>query len=416
MILGIQSRPGQLDTVIIYNNYIYAGGHLNPGGDPYINGFVLRWYGYVNSVYPLTYVINNTVVTSNGGENTILQEYAGMFYNNIICQLGTNGQNPANFGGTPLDAFASSWNLDQTYVDKCLNNLMWNEWTDDMTFGGNRFVGSGGNPIGSPSNWAEWTNSSWGGTGINANPLFVNNVRESNGYVIASNSPAINAGENLQVLIESKGLPWTDIEGNPRDSSPDIGAYEFASTPVELISFASTYQFGKVTLNWETATETNNLGFEIERKQDNSEWKKLGFVQGHGTTTEPNEYIYIDDISTVQATSLVYRLKQINFDGSFEYSDVVEVEVVPIQFELSQNYPNPFNPNTTISFSLPRATQLKINLYNMLGEQVATIAEGNYEVGNYKVTFNASSLPTGTYIYRLESNEFIQTKKMMLLK
>jgi hypothetical protein len=304
MILGIQSRPGQLDTVIIYNNYVYAGGHLNAGGNPYINGFVLRWYGYVNSVYPLTYVINNTVVTSNGGENTILQEYAGIFYNNIICQLGTNGQNPANFGGTPLEAFASSWNLAPTYVDSCRSNLMWREWTNSMSFGGNRWVGSGGSPTGTIDNgWSEWTNSSWGGTGINANPLFVNNVRERDGYVIASNSPARNAGEDLQVFIESKGLPWTDIEGNPRDSSPDIGAYNFNIIPVELTSFSATSQVDKILLKWITATEINNHGFEIQRKQENSEWENIGFVEGNGTTTEKKEYSYIDDISSVQSLS-----------------------------------------------------------------------------------------------------------------
>ncbi|MCU0405962.1 MAG: hypothetical protein MUE64_03155, partial [Ignavibacteriaceae bacterium] len=320
MILGIQSRPGELDTVILYNNYIYAGGHLNPGGDPYINGFVLRWYGYVNSVYPPTYVIHNTVVTSNGGENTILQEYGGMFYNNIICQLGTNGVSPSVYGGTPLDAFASSWGLDQTYVDSVRNNLMWNEWTNDMTFGGNRFVGSGGNPIGSPSNWAEWTNSSWGGTGINANPLFVNNVRERNGYVISSNSPAINQGLDLQSLdlqsfVENKGLPWADIEGHPRDSNPDIGAFEYEYLPVELTSFTAISQSGKTILNWLTATETNNLGFEIQRMRDNFDWENIGFVEGYGTTTEPKEYSYIDDLNTIQSTVLFYRLKQIDFDG-----------------------------------------------------------------------------------------------------
>ena len=225
------------------------------------------------------------------------------------------------------NAFASSWGLAQTYVDSCRSNLMWNEWTNNMTFGGNRFVGSGGNPMGTPSNWAEWTNSSWGGTGINANPLFVNNVRERDGYVIASNSPARNAGEDLQAFIESKGLPWTDIEGKPRDSSPDIGAYEYDNhIPVELTSFTATSQNGKMILNWATATETNNQGFEIERKQDNSGWEQIGFREGNGTTTEPKEYIYIDDISTVQSTSLAYRLKQIDFDGSFKYSDVVEVE------------------------------------------------------------------------------------------
>lgn len=326
MILGIQSRPGELDSVILYNNYIYAGGHLNAGGDPYINGFVLRWYGYVNSVYPLTYVINNTVVTANGGENTILQEYAGMFYNNIICQLGTNGQNPANFGGTPLDAFASSWNLDQTYVDSVRNNLMWNEWTDDMTFGGNRFIGSGGNPTGAPSNWAEWTNSSWGGTGINANPLFVNNVRERNGYVIASNSPAIDQGLNLQSFIESKGLPWTDIEGKPRDSSPDLGAYEYDGL----------------------------LGDENELQ--------------------------------------------------------------PLTHKLEQNYPNPFNPSTTISYTIPASSFVTLKVFDILGNEIRSMVNEEMSAGNYEVEFNAANLPSGIYFYRLQTTNFIETRKMVLMK
>ena len=416
MILGIQSRPGELDTVILYNNYIYAGGHLNAGGDPYINGFVLRWYGYVNSVYPLTYVINNTVVTANGGENTILQEYAGIFYNNIICQLGTNGQNPSVYGGTALDAFASSWGLDQTYVDSVRSNLMWNEWTDDMTFGGNRFVGSGGSPIGTPSNWAEWTNSNWGGTGINANPLFVNNVRERNGYVISSNSPAIDQGLNLQAFIESIGLPWTDIEGHPRDSSPDIGAYEYGYLPVELTSFSATTQIGKIILNWVTATETNNQGFEIHRKRENSEWEKIGFVDGHGTTTEPKEYSYIDDISKIQSTSFFYRLKQIDFDGSFEFSNVVEVELTPNSFELSQNYPNPFNPLTKIEYRIPDRLYVTLKVFNILGDEVFSLVNEEKPAGVYSISFDGTGLASGMYLYRLQAGTFIETKKMMLLK
>ena len=209
-----------------------------------------------------------------------------------------------------------------------------------------------------PSGWSGW--ETYGGIGTNEYPQFVNNVREKDGYVIDPNSPAIDAGEDLQEFIESKGLPWTDIEGNPRDSSPTIGAYEFVYLPVELTSFTATSQIGKIKLNWSTATETNNLGFEIERMQNNSEWQLIGFIEGHGTTTEPKVYSFIDDISSVQSTLLVYRLKQIDYNGSFEYSDVVEVEVIPTHFELSQNYPNPFNPSTTINFSLPTATRLKI--------------------------------------------------------
>jgi hypothetical protein len=103
-------------------------------------------------------------------------------------------------------------------------------------------------------------------------------------------------------------------------------------------------------------------------------------------------------------------------DGQFEYSDIVEVDVLPTKFELSQNYPNPFNPSTIIRFSLPKETQLKINIYNMLGELVETLAEGTYEAGYHKVSFNASSLSSGAYIYRVESSEFVQVKKMLLLK
>lgn len=326
MILGIQSRPGQLDTVIIYNNYIYAGGHLNAGGDPYINGFVLRWYGYVNSVYPLTYVINNTVVTANGGENTILQEYAGIFYNNIICQLGTNGQNPANYGGTPLETFASSWNLAPTYVDSCRSNLMWRQWTNNMSFGGNRWIGSGGSPTGTIDNgWAEWIGA-FGGSGINADPLFVNNVRQRYGYVIAANSPARNAGEDLRAFIEGKGLPWTDIEGNPRDNFPDIGAFEYNGI----------------------------LGAE-------NELQTLGY-------------------------------------------------------KLEQNYPNPFNPSTTISFIVPVSSFITLKVFDILGNEVRSLINEEMPIGNYKVEFNSTNLPSGVYFYRLQTENFIKTRKMILMK
>jgi len=135
-----------------------------------------------------------------------------------------------------------------------------------------------------------------------------------------------------------------------------------------------------------------------------------------GNSNSPKEYSYSDKDLFAGGSKFEYRLKQIDTDGQFEYSDVVEVEVVPTQFELSQNYPNPFNPSTTIRFSLPKETQLKINIYNMLGELVETLAEGIYKAGYHKVTFNASTLSSGAYIYRIESTDFVQTKKMILMK
>jgi hypothetical protein len=196
--------------------------------------------------------------------------------------------------------------------------------------------------------------------------------------------------------------------------------------PVELSSFVAKYLNDKIELNWVTKTEINNYGFNIERRVNESEWNSIGFVEGHGTSTSPNEYSFTDKDVYTKGNKFQYRLKQIDNDGSFEYSDIVEVEVVPTQFELSQNYPNPFNPNTTIRFSLPKETQLKINIYNMLGELVNTIADGTYEAGYHKVTFsteggsasggNSSPLPSGAYIYRIESPDYVQVKKMILIK
>jgi hypothetical protein len=194
--------------------------------------------------------------------------------------------------------------------------------------------------------------------------------------------------------------------------------------PVELSSFTSKYLRDKVQLNWVTKTEVNNYGFNIERKIKDGEWNNIGFVEGHGNSNSPKEYSYTDKDLFAGGSNFQYRLKQVDTDGKFEYSDVVEVEIMPTKFELSQNYPNPFNPSTTIRFSLPKATQLKINIYNMLGELVATLAEGTYEAGYHKVTLNASTLSSGAYIYRIESSDlstgsgqsFVQTRKMMLLK
>ena len=190
--------------------------------------------------------------------------------------------------------------------------------------------------------------------------------------------------------------------------------------PVELSSFTATISGGAVRLSWKTETEVNNFGFEIERhvgslQSSYSKFEKIGFVNGNGNSNSPKEYYFTDE-SPTGGKKLSYRLKQIDNDGSFEYSDVVEVEVVPYQYELNQNYPNPFNPSTTIRFSLPVQTHLKINIYNMLGELVKTLSEGIYEAGYYSVSFDAAELSSGTYIYRIESETFTQTKKMVLLR
>jgi len=185
--------------------------------------------------------------------------------------------------------------------------------------------------------------------------------------------------------------------------------------PVELTSFCGKLLNEKVELEWKTSTEINNYGFEIERKSGGNEWQNIGFVPGNGNCNSPKEYSFID-ANIDGGSKFQYRLKQIDHDGAFEYSNIIEVDAAPQSYGLSRNFPNPFNPATTIRFSVPKATELRINVYTMLGEKMLTAIEGKFEPGFYKAEINAGNLPSGIYIYRLESSDFVQSKKMVLIK
>ncbi|MBK6913953.1 MAG: T9SS type A sorting domain-containing protein [Ignavibacteriales bacterium] len=185
--------------------------------------------------------------------------------------------------------------------------------------------------------------------------------------------------------------------------------------PVELTSFSAKVINNSVSLDWSTATEVNNSGFDIERKSANSDWGKIGFVAGSGTTTEERSYSYRDN--SLQSGSYTYRLKQIDYNGQFEYSNEVEVVInQPMEYSLDQNYPNPFNPSTTIRFSLPEASIVKIKVFNALGEEVASLADKLYEPGSHEIIFNAVDLTSGIYFVRMEAGAFISTKKITLMK
>ncbi len=188
--------------------------------------------------------------------------------------------------------------------------------------------------------------------------------------------------------------------------------------PVELTEFTGRKTENGVELVWKTATELNNSGFEVERRSKNqgasAEWQVLGFVRGRGTTSEAQSYSFLDRTATGKVQ---YRLKQIDFDGRFEYSNIIEVDAgAPKQFALEQNYPNPFNPTTVISYQLPVASEVSLKVYDVLGKEVATLVSERQEAGTYHFNFNASSLSSGVYFYRLKAGNFVATKKMLLLK
>jgi hypothetical protein len=185
--------------------------------------------------------------------------------------------------------------------------------------------------------------------------------------------------------------------------------------PVEWIEFSARKTNEGVTLLWKTASELNNAGFEVQRKSNNK-WNALGFVRGAGTTTDAQSYTFIDRTASGK---IQYRLKQIDFDGQFEYSNIIEVDAgLPTQFSLEQNYPNPFNPTTLLVYQIPISSEVKLEVYDMLGRKVATLVNAFMEAGIHTYSFDASrfALTSGIYFYRIQAGGFVATKKMVLLK
>ncbi len=200
-------------------------------------------------------------------------------------------------------------------------------------------------------------------------------------------------------------------------TTPIIIDYTDLTVPVELSSFSAALKSGSVDLSWKTITETNNEGFDIERKELNGSYSKIGYVSGHGSTTSMHDYSFSD--KTIQSKNYVYRLKQIDFDGSYKYSSEISVSNSIIKnFSLSQNYPNPFNPTTVISYRLPSESQVTLKVFNVIGAEVATLVNEKQEAGIYNIQFSMgkNQIASGVYLYQLKAGSFNQTKKMILEK
>ncbi len=319
---------------------------------------------------------------------------------------------------------------------------------------------------------AQWQYT-FGGTGRD----YGNSVIQSSdgGFVVTGYTLSYGAGgDDLWIVKtnESGNMLWSKTLGGAQS---DVGNYIIQTTdgsyvitghtlssgaglhdvwliklnswiPVELNSFTASIMESSVELNWTTATETNNKGFEIQRREISnnqlSEWISLGFVNGKGTSTDINHYSFTDEYLTNGVYH--FRLKQIDYDGSFTYSDFVEAQITsPDEFVLYQNYPNPFNPSTKIKYtipttpaSLPLLTKegiegrfVTLKVYDLLGREVATLVNEEQTAGNYEVEFNIArgtnrAITSGIYFYQIKvynsstgsGQSIIQTKKMILLK
>jgi hypothetical protein len=214
----------------------------------------------------------------------------------------------------------------------------------------------------------------------------------------------------------------TDNSLNSHDATvnPTVFAINESPMPVELSSFTASNVKSGVNLKWKTATEINNYGFEVERKTENGSWEKIGFVKGNGNSNSQKEYSFVDD--KAPAGKIQYRIKQLDLNGQFKYYDAVTVSVdVPKEFKLLQNSPNPFNPATAIKFQLPVSSFVTVKIYDQIGREVATLLNEEKPSGSHIVYWNGkdkngNSVASGIYLYRLSAGNYVETRKMNLLK
>ena len=229
---------------------------------------------------------------------------------------------------------------------------------------------------------------------------------------------SINQPPNLAV-----GQEIADALHYSSDHLPVIAGFSFQSiTPVELLAFNAFAQNDEVQLSWSTATETNNSGFEIQRNisaplfsAEQKGWVNLAFVDGFGSSALQHHYTFTD--KNLTPGNYQYRLKQIDYDGSYHYSNIASAQVIGLnQFLLYQNYPNPFNPTTMIDYYIPVSGNVQLKIYNILSQEVAAIVNGYQVAGKHSIVFDAGKLTSGIYFYKLQAGNNVQIKKMILLK
>ena len=300
---------------------------------------------------------------------------------------------------------------------------------------GNIFAGTSGSGIFKSTDLGV----SWTQMNTNLGSLYINTIAINTSDVIyagTTNGIYTSTDNGSHWVSNNSGLTNTDIRSiafDPSSTNVFAGAYKsdgtggiwqsVATLPVELTTFTVSKRGNTAFLQWNTATEINNYGFDVEKRAiGKSEWNKIGFIKGNGTCTEPHEYSFIDNFLAQGKYS--YRLKQIDNNGSFKYSISIEVDnnFTPTVFSIFQNFPNPFNPNTVIRYSLPFESNVRLTIYNSLGQMIEVPVYENQQSGIHEINFNGAKLSSGIYFYNLQANStdgnhnYNTTMKMLLIK
>uniref|UniRef100_A0A832G888 T9SS type A sorting domain-containing protein n=1 Tax=Ignavibacterium album TaxID=591197 RepID=A0A832G888_9BACT len=396
--IGLQGN----NSPIIRNNIIEGGESIPTGG---ISLWVSGSTAFSNAVIEGNQIFNNSFgitlySTSNGIINAIVRDNV-IYNNNINPNVMTSGSG-ININGSPAN---------QPIITR--NTIYGNWW--GITIQNGTTVQAGPQP-----NIGNIENSDTTDDGMN---IIYGNIQGLNVYDFYNNcTNDIYAQNNDWGVYDSLSIENHIFH---KADNPLHGLVRFIpfslQIPVELSSFTAEITENSVELNWSTSTETNNGGFEIQRSVIPSEarnliWMKIGFVDGKGTTTEPQNYFFID--KELKTGTYLYRLKQIDLNGSFQYSKEIKVEIIsPKEFVLEQNYPNPFNPATRINWQSPVSGWQTIKLFDLLGREIETIVDGYYEAGKHSTFYSVNStLPSGIYFYRLQADNITLIKKMILLR
>lgn len=421
---AVDDAPGY--HAIIRNNRSYGNINLVPlgtAGTKDGNGILIDDFrnsagdNPSNVVFPHRTLIENNLCYDNGGKGlqVFKSDHVDVF-NNTVYHNNHDLQSTSTWRGelSLISSTDTVWRNNIGVSNPGDGVLVWNSalfiskggdtvWENNLTFNGN--PGELGIHIDNSTLTEEYLIAN---NVLGADPSFMNASGED--FTLQNESPAVNAGSD-------DIISFFDINYLKRNQGVvDIGAFELDGEPlpVELTSFDALVKDTDVLLSWTTASELNNAGFAVELQALGRDFEQVMFVTGHGTTDA--EQVYETTLQAVAPGTYGVRLKQLDFDGTFEYSQTISVTVAADAYHLAQSYPNPFNPQTRIEYTLPVGGHVNLEVFDLLGRSVRTLVREEQPAGTHTVIFEAGDLPNGTYVYRLTAGAFKETRTMVLLK